>query len=86
MVSKHFTKGKEILVSGQMLSRKRKDKEGNNRIVQEVFAEKIDFCGSKSENDSKPKLSGNTVPNFEQISKGDLLPFQAHYRRFMVWV
>ena len=35
-VSKYFSKGKEIIVQGEMQSRKWTDKEGNNRISWEI--------------------------------------------------
>lgn len=47
MVSKHFAKGKEILVSGEMQSRKWQDNDGNNRVSWEIQANTIDFCGNK---------------------------------------
>ena len=47
MVAKYFTKGKEILVSGEMQSRKWQDNDGNNRISWEIQANTVDFCGSK---------------------------------------
>ena len=50
MVSKHFTKGKEILVTGEMQSRKWQDNDGNNRISWEIQANTIDFCGNKTSN------------------------------------
>lgn len=48
-VSKYFTKGQEILVQGEMQSRKYTDKEGNNRIAWEIKADHVEFCGSKSQ-------------------------------------
>ncbi len=49
-VCKYFSKGQEILVQGEMQSRKYEDKEGNNRIAWEVKADRVEFCGSKSQN------------------------------------
>lgn len=62
MVSKHFAKGKEILVSGEMQSRKWQDNDGNNRVSWEVQANTIDFCGSK----------GNTNPITTNATQGNL--------------
>lgn len=62
MVSKHFAKGKEILVSGEMQSRKWQDNDGNNRVSWEIQANTVDFCGSK----------GNTNPTTENATQGDL--------------
>lgn len=54
-VSKYFSKGQEILVQGEMQSRKYEDKEGNNRIAWEIKADRVEFCGSKDQNgESEP--------------------------------
>ena len=74
MVSKYFAKGKEILVSGEMQSRKCQDNEGNNRISWEIMAIGVDFCGSKSDNGGN-SLTTNSASNMEEISPDDELPF-----------
>ena len=51
-VSKWFQKGSLILVTGSIQTRKYTDKQGNNRTATEIMANKVDFCGGKS--DSKP--------------------------------
>ena len=50
VISKHFTKGKEIVLDGEMHSRKWTDKDGNNRYSWEVQVNNVDFCGSKGNN------------------------------------
>lgn len=47
-VSKYFTKGKEIVVQGEMQSRKWTDKNGNNRVSWEVQNCRAEFCGGKA--------------------------------------
>ena len=74
MVSKYFAKGKEILVSGEMQSRKWQDNEGNNRVAWEIMANGVDFCGSKSENGGN-SASTNSAPKIEEIDDDDSLPF-----------
>ena len=49
-VSKYFNKGKEIIVKGEMQSRKWTDKEGNNRTSWEIQNAHAEFCGGKSDN------------------------------------
>lgn len=58
-VSKYFTKGQEILVQGEMQSRKYTDKDGNNRIVWEVKADRVEFCGGKGQgsDDEAPSVN-----------------------------
>jgi single-strand DNA-binding protein len=77
MVGKYFKKGKEILVSGEMQSRKWKDKDGNNRVSWELMANSVDFCGSQSDsNGSDFSPSAPPVqPNMEELDPNDDLPF-----------
>lgn len=74
MVSKHFAKGKEILVSGEMQSRKWQDNEGNNRVSWEIMANGVDFCGSKSDNGGN-SASTSSAPKMEEIDTDTVLPF-----------
>lgn len=69
MVAKYFEKGKEILVCGEMQSRKWKDTDGNNRIAWEIQANGVDFCGSKA---TKNQTSEADLP---VDSSDDVLPF-----------
>jgi single-strand DNA-binding protein len=48
-VSKYFSKGKEIIVHGEMQSRKWQDKDGNNRTSWEIQNAHAEFCGGKGE-------------------------------------
>ena len=69
-VGKYFKKGDMIAVVGSLESRKYKDKDGNNRTVWEVKADKVNFCGGKKEQD--------TTQTFEDVSdelSGEDLPF-----------
>lgn len=66
MVSKYFGKGKEILVSGEMQSRKWQDNDGNNRVSWEIQANSVDFCGSK----------GNNTPATENATQTDFVPIE----------
>lgn len=80
LASKHFHKGKEIVVSGEMHSRKWVDNDGNNRISWEIKADKFDFCGSKSlditntENATQGENNANGDA-FQEISNDEDLPF-----------
>lgn len=74
MVSKYFGKGKEILVSGEMQSRKWQDNDGNNCVSWEIQANTVDFCGSKG-NDT-PTAGNATQSDFTPIDDTDEdLPF-----------
>lgn len=75
MVSKHFTKGKEIVVAGEMQSRKWVDEDGTNRTSWEIKADKVDFCGSKVQSiaTTENATEGNLDVDLD-VSKDDL-PF-----------
>lgn len=71
-VGKYFNKGDMIAVVGSLESRKYKDKDGNNRTVWEVKADKVNFCGGKKE------VSQDNTQTFEDVSdeiSGEDLPF-----------
>lgn len=71
-VGKYFSKGDMIAVVGSLESRKYKDKDGNNRTVWEVKADKVNFCGGKKE------VSQENTQTFEDVSdelSGEDLPF-----------
>lgn len=73
MIAKHFTKGKEILVSGEMHGDKYADSDGNNRVAWKVQVNTVDFCGSKS--DSTQSSSPITNVAVEAVGFDAGLPF-----------
>ena len=58
-VSKYFTKGRMIVVSGRLQIRGWTDKDGNKRRSAEVVADNCYFGDSKRENDSANSYAGN---------------------------
>lgn len=73
-VRNYFSKGKEIIVQGEMQSRKWQDKDGNNRISWEIQNAHAEFCGGKSDTASTP--NAEPAENFEMLNDTDLqLPF-----------
>lgn len=76
-VSKYFSKGKEIIVQGEMQSRKWTDKDGNNRISWEIQNAHAEFCGGKGET-SPATYEAPAAPasDFAMLNDTDLqLPF-----------
>lgn len=73
MVSKYFTKGKEIVASGTMQSRKWVDNDGSNRVSWELIAQNVDFCGSKSSATDAPKATAES--DFKDIPADEDMPF-----------
>ena len=63
--SRFLTKGKEIVVQGEMQSRKWQDNDGNNRISWEIMANRFDFCGKKDEGASEFKVTPNIYEDLQ---------------------
>ena len=59
-VSKYFTKGRMIVVSGRLQIRSWTDKDGNKRRTAEVVADNVYFGDSKRESDGGNAYGGNT--------------------------
>lgn len=72
MVSKYFTKGKEVIVEGQLHTDSWETDEGQKRSAIKMTADKVHFCGPKDGGAPAPAES----PHFEDvdIDDGDL-PF-----------
>ncbi|MCC8064547.1 MAG: single-stranded DNA-binding protein, partial [Clostridiales bacterium] len=51
-VAKYFTKGRMILVEGQLQVRDYTDRDGNRRYVTEVVTDNVQFCDSRRDNQS----------------------------------
>ena len=59
-VSKYFTKGRMIVVSGRLQIRSWTDKDGNKRRTAEVVADNCYFGDSKRDNEGGNAYGGNT--------------------------
>ena len=59
-VSKYFTKGRMIVVSGRLQIRSWTDKDGNKRRTAEVVADNCYFGDSKRDSDNGSSYGGNT--------------------------
>ncbi len=75
-VSKHFSKGKMIVVSGRLQIRKWTDKDGNKRSTAEIVADNCYF-GEKKDSDNTGFVPNNSFPNNYAVMEGDdeQLPF-----------
>ena len=59
-VSKYFTKGRMIVVSGRLQIRSWTDKDGNKRRTAEVVADNVYFGESKRGNEGNSNYGGNS--------------------------
>ena len=71
-VSRHFSKGSMIAVTGRLQSRNYQDKNGNNRTAIEIVAQQVSFCGAKPRAEEPNAASNGTFAPVED--DGDL-PF-----------
>ena len=62
-VSKYFTKGRMIVVSGRLQIRSWTDKDGNKRRTAEVVADNCYFGDSKRDGDNGNAYGGNSFSN-----------------------
>lgn len=53
-VSRYFTKGKPILVCGQIQTRSYQDSQGNKRTATEIVADEVSFVESAGEKNAEP--------------------------------
>lgn len=85
-VSKFFTKGRQILICGQLQARSWEDKEGQKRRTVEVVADEAHFVDSKNVSGGGAPSGGNNMPSqysstyedspkFEEVSTEDDFPF-----------
>lgn len=84
-VSKYFTKGIQVVVSGSLQTRTWKDQQGNNRKTVEVIANEVFFAESKRDGAGKsdfsnaepaaPAFESDETDDFLKLSENDALPF-----------
>ena len=62
-VSKYFTKGRMIVVSGRLQMRNWTDKDGNKRRSAEIVADNVYFGDSKRDSEGSGSYGGNSYGN-----------------------
>ena len=65
-VSKYFTKGRMIVVSGRLQVRKWRNKDGENRYSTEVVADSCYFGDSKKESSGGESYGGYNAPAYPE--------------------
>ena len=71
--TKYFHKGDMIALVGTLQVRNFTDKNGNKRYATEVIAEKVSFCGGKT--NTNTNLNVTPSNDIEEIGTDDDLPF-----------
>jgi len=83
MVSKYFSKGKEIIVEGKLNTEKWQDRDGNNRTTIKMTVDHVHFCGPKDSSVSEYHVAGKPVDvhvsdghsDFAEAEEDGELPF-----------
>ena len=73
-ITKYFTQGSSLCVTGAIQTRSWTDNNGNKRYATEVIVEEANFVDSKSNNTNEPSYSVS-APDFEEIPYDESLPF-----------
>ena len=73
-VSKYFAKGRMIVVSGSLQSRKWQDRNGQNRISWEVIADNVYFGDSKREGNGGYDAPAYSAPAYSAPAGGYTAP------------
>lgn len=77
-ISKYFTKGQRIALHGSLQSRKYTAKDGSERTVYEVVADRAFFCESRNNSTAYPPAGADVSAapqEFEEITSDEVLPF-----------
>lgn len=70
-IQKHFNKGKEIVLSGEMRSNKYQDRDGKNVTTWSVAVEHAEFCGTLSQGNNSKETAGGFYPVDEDADEDD---------------
>lgn len=76
LLNDYCGKGSKVLIEGNLKQDRFQDKEGNNRSVVRVIANRIEFLDSKGSNQSQQQGQSQSSNNpFENDISSDQLPF-----------
>lgn len=76
MISRNFSKGREIAVEGSLSTREWTDNEGGKRSVIELTVDRVHFCGPKpSDGGSASEPQAGSEQAFAEIQDDGDLPF-----------
>lgn len=80
MLARYWTKGKEILVEGNLRQNDYTDNNGTKHQSYQVIVNRVHFCGSKADNQQGGQTAqqGNQQPDFgeyEEVLNDGTIPF-----------
>lgn len=74
-VGRYLSKGRQIVLVGEIKTRKYTDKDGKNRKAVEVVAHRIYFADSKESSGADEASDAPVAPTFQEVGNDDDLPF-----------
>lgn len=76
MISRNFSKGREIIVEGGLSTREWADNEGGKRSVIELTVDRVHFCGPKpAEGSNAPETPSPQNQDYMDLNEDGELPF-----------
>lgn len=70
-IAKYFTKGRAMVVSGQLQTRSYQDRQGTKRTVTEILVSNAYFADSKTSQDSPSSNQPNRPLDFQPLTEDD---------------
>mgnify|MGYP000085235763 CR=1 FL=1 len=74
MLTAYLKKGNSVYIEGKLRTRSWEDKNGETRYTTEVFCDKLELLGKKSDNENNPSNIASAEKN-PSDEPGDNLPF-----------
>lgn len=70
-ITRYFSKGSMIAITGSLQQRSYTDKDGNKRTAYEVIVDRASFCGSKAESGTSNAVKNDAPASFSNVDTGD---------------
>lgn len=74
-ISQYFNKGKEILLIGHLQNSQWETEQGEKRVSTSIIVENVEFCGSKSNEETNVETQVEETPSEFSGAVGSDLPF-----------
>lgn len=75
VVEPYLKKGNSVYVEGKIKTRSWEDKNGETRYTTEIFCEKLELLGKKSDNNTSELTKASSEKQNDKDEPGDNLPF-----------
>jgi single-strand DNA-binding protein len=75
VVEPYLKKGNSVYIEGKIKTRSWEDKNGETRYTTEIFCEKLELLGKKSDNNTSELTKASSEKQNDKDEPGDNLPF-----------